>query len=301
MDRIFEYFIEKSESLIISEYLRRLGYSAHLVTRLKHTDGTVQVNGENAPVNHILVSGETLRIFIPEEKMTSIIPATPLPLHIIYEDEDIIVIDKPSKMPIHPSQRHHEDTLANALMHYFAGQNFIFRCLTRLDKDTSGLVLVAKNLLASSILSENMKSGDFIKKYTAICENTDNNLFDESNMQGTIEARISRREGSTIERIISNDGQEAITHYKVLEIKKEHALVQLYLETGRTHQIRVHMKHIGHPLVGDYIYNPANNELDRQALHCSNLSFTHPINGKFMTFESELPSDMYDLFYNEVI
>lgn len=290
MDRIFEYFINKNESKIISEYLRSIGYSAHLVTRLKHTDGTVQVNGQNAPVNHILKQGETLRIYIPEEDMTSNIPARPLPLDIIYEDEDIIIINKSANMPIHPSQRHHEDTLANALMHYYAGQQFIFRCLTRLDKDTSGLVLVAKNLLASSILSERMKDGDITKEYTAICENPFENIT------GTIDAAIARKEGSTIERIISDDGQEAITNYIVIDNKKEHALVRLCLQTGRTHQIRVHMKHIGHPLVGDYIYNPDNTKLNRQALHCSKLAFTHPISGKALEFTSNLPDDMANLY-----
>lgn len=290
MDRIFEYFINKNESKIISEYLRSIGYSAHLVTRLKHTDGTVQVNGQNAPVNHILKQGETLRIYIPEEDMTSNIPARPLPLDIIYEDEDIIIINKSANMPIHPSQRHHEDTLANALMHYYAGQKFIFRCLTRLDKDTSGLVLVAKNLLASSILSERMKDGDITKEYTAICENPFENIT------GTIDAAIARKEGSTIERIISDDGQKAITNYIVIDNKKEHALVRLCLQTGRTHQIRVHMKHIGHPLVGDYIYNPDNTKLNRQALHCSKLAFTHPISGKALEFTSNLPDDMANLY-----
>lgn len=290
MDRIFEYFINKNESKIISEYLRSIGYSAHLVTRLKHTDGTVQVNGQNAPVNHILKQGETLRIYIPEEAMTSNIPARPLPLDIIYEDEDIIIINKSANMPIHPSQRHHEDTLANALMHYYAGQQFIFRCLTRLDKDTSGLVLVAKNLLASSILSERMKDGDITKEYTAICENPFENIT------GTIDAAIARKEGSTIERIISDDGQKAITNYIVIDNKKEHALVRLCLQTGRTHQIRVHMKHIGHPLVGDYIYNPDNTKLNRQALHCSKLAFTHPISGKALEFTSNLPDDMANLY-----
>jgi len=290
MDRIFEYFINKNESRIISEYLRSIGYSAHLVTRLKHTDGTVQVNGQNAPVNHILKQGETLRIYIPEEDMTSNIPARPLPLDIIYEDEDIIIINKSANMPIHPSQRHHEDTLANALMHYYAGQQFIFRCLTRLDKDTSGLVLVAKNLLASSILSERMKDGDITKEYTAICENPFENIT------GTIDAAIARKEGSTIERIISDDGQKAITNYIVIDNKKEHALVRLCLQTGRTHQIRVHMKHIGHPLVGDYIYNPDNTKLNRQALHCSKLAFTHPISGKALEFTSNPPDDMANLY-----
>lgn len=290
MDRIFEYFINKNESKIISEYLRSIGYSAHLVTRLKHTDGTVQVNGQNAPVNHILKQGETLRIYIPEEDMTSNIPARPLPLDIIYEDEDIIIINKSANMPIHPSQRHHEDTLANALMHYYAGQQFIFRCLTRLDKDTSGLVLVAKNLLASSILSERMRDGDITKEYTAICENPFENIT------GTIDAAIARKEGSTIERIISDDGQKAITNYIVIDNKKKHALVRLCLQTGRTHQIRVHMKHIGHPLVGDYIYNPDNTKLNRQALHCSKLAFTHPISGKALEFTSNLPDDMANLY-----
>lgn len=290
MDRIFEYFINKNESKIISEYLRSIGYSAHLVTRLKHTDGTVQVNAQNAPVNHILKEGETLRIYIPEEDMTSNIPARPLPLDIIYEDEDIIIINKSANMPIHPSQRHHEDTLANALMHYYAGQKFIFRCLTRLDKDTSGLVLVAKNLLASSILSERMKDGDITKEYTAICENPFESIT------GTVDAAIARKEGSTIERIISDDGQEAITNYIVIDNKKEHALVRLCLQTGRTHQIRVHMKHIGHPLVGDYIYNPDNTKLNRQALHCSKLAFTHPISGKALEFTSNLPDDMANLY-----
>ena len=135
-----------------------------------------------------------------------------------------------------------------------------------------------------------MKDGDITKEYTAICENPFENIT------GTIDAAIARKEGSTIERIISDDGQKAITNYIVIDNKKEHALVRLCLQTGRTHQIRVHMKHIGHPLVGDYIYNPDNTKLNRQALHCSKLAFTHPISGKALEFTSNLPDDMANLY-----
>lgn len=295
MDRNFEYTIQyddiTGDRFRILDYLKNLRYSAHLLTKLKHIDGSVKINGTSAPLNHVLSPNDILIVNIPEESSDSCIPPTNLPIDIIYEDEDILVVNKSASMPIHPSQRHHEDTLANALMHYYRNENFVFRCLTRLDKDTSGLVLIAKNILASSILSEDMVEGKIIKEYTALCEG------ELGQASGTISAKIARKEGSTIERIVDESGQEAVTHYELIQNLRGHALVKLRLETGRTHQIRVHMKHIGHPLVGDYIYNPDNQLMNRQALHCSALSFTHPITSEILALEAPTPNDINKIIH----
>lgn len=296
MDRNFEYTIQYEDvsdgNIRIIDYLKKRRYSAHLLTRLKHIEGTVTINDITVPLNRILETGDILKVHIPEETSDSIIPPVDLPIDIVYEDEDIIVINKSYSMPIHPSQRHHEDTLANALMHYYSGKNFVYRCLTRLDKDTSGLVLVAKNILSSSILSEDMVNGNIIKEYTALCEGE----FDTP--KGTISARIARKEGSSIERIIDESGQESVTHYELIQNINGLSLVKLRLETGRTHQIRVHMKHIGHPLVGDYIYNPDNQLMNRQALHCSALSFTHPITSEILALEAPMPNDINKIIHD---
>ena len=212
-----------------------------------------------------------------------------LPLDIVYEDDDLIVINKPAGMPIHPSLNNYRNSLANALMYYYTKQNkpFIFRCTNRLDRDTSGLTVIAKHLVSSSILSQMAVRHEITREYLAIVRGP------VTPSQGTINAPIGRAGTSLIERKIDPEhGENAVTHYRVITEKNGHSLVSLILETGRTHQIRVHMKYIGHPLIGDYLYNPDMEFISRQALHSHRLSFRHPITGKTMEFEAPLPEDM---------
>ena len=255
-------------------------------------EGHVYVGEEQVKANYIVRPGDVIRFVMPYRRRGHEIIAQDIPLDIVYEDEDIMVINKPANMPIHPSLNHYENTLGNALAFYFEekGTPFVFRCINRLDKNTTGLTLIAKNRVAGGILSASLadkKSSGLFREYLAICRGS------VLPSEGKITAPISRVDGSTIERKVDfENGEEAITNYKVINEKNGYSLVSLILETGRTHQIRVHMKHLGYPLIGDYLYNPDMEKMSRQALHSYKLSFIHPISKEQLEFTAPLPADM---------
>lgn len=293
MNRTLTYTItEKHHDMPLKVYLKTKGYSSQNLIELKKIPEQVQVNDTPVYMNYRLRTGDVLTIHIIETTSSEKITPVKLPLDIIYEDEDLLVVNKPWGMPIHPSMNNYDNSLANALAYYFATQNtpFIFRCINRLDRDTSGLTLIAKHMVSAGMLSAmvaNKKNGGITREYLAIVQGTPNPP------QGTINAPIARKEGSILERTVDfTHGEDAVTHYRVLEEKNGHSLISLILETGRTHQIRVHMKHIGYPLIGDYLYNPHMEYIARQALHSHRLSFTHPITGEAMEFVAPLPEDM---------
>ncbi len=290
MNRIITYTIKNTEnSLRVEQFLRRHGYSYQNLTQLKKMPESILINGTWSYMKTLLTEGDTLTIHIQENQSSPNIPPVELPLDIVYEDDDLIVINKPAGMPIHPSLNNYRNSLANALMYYYTRQNkpFIFRCTNRLDRDTSGLTVIAKHLVSSSILSQMAVRHEVTREYLAIVRGQ------VTPSQGTINAPIGRAGTSLIERKIDHEhGEDAVTHYRVINEKNGHSLVSLILETGRTHQIRVHMKYIGHPLIGDYLYNPDMEFISRQALHSHRLSFRHPITGKTMEFEAPLPEDM---------
>lgn len=290
MERIITYHIDStSAGLRIEQYLRRRGYSYQNLTQLKKMHESILLNGVWSYMRTPMEGGDILTVHIQEPESSPNIPPAALPLDIVYEDEDIIVVNKPAGMPVHPSLNNYENSLANALMYYYQeqGKPFIFRCTNRLDRDTSGLTVVAKHMVSSSILSGMGVRHEITREYLAIVRGV------LSPPEGTIDAPIGRTGSSLIERKIDFEkGEHAVTHYHVVEEKNGHSLVSLILETGRTHQIRVHMKYIGHPLVGDYLYNPDMEYIDRQALHSHRLSFTHPITGEKMEFTAPLPADM---------
>ncbi len=252
------------------------------------------LNGVPVLLRTPLYTGDLLCLKIVEGERSDII-ATPMDLDIVYEDEDILVINKPAELPVHPSIQHYEDTLANGLMHYYkdADSPFVFRCINRLDRDTSGLTVIAKNPYSGAILQHQVKKRQLHRTYIAIVEGA-------LDATGTIDAPIGRREDSVILRTIDIEhGKPAITHYTCLEQKNGFSLISITLETGRTHQIRVHMASIGHPLPGDFLYNPDNRKISRQALHSQRLSFVHPVTGTKMEFAAPMPPDMHMLFYGE--
>lgn len=290
MNRTLTYRIQENESSIkIEHYLRQKGYSRQLLVNLKQDIGSVLVNDQPRYMNERLSEGDNLTIHIHETEISEKIDPIVLPLDILYEDEDILVVNKPAGMPIHPSIHNYHNTLANALAYYYEQQNkpFVFRCTNRLDRDTSGVTIIAKHLLSSGILASKVMNHEVHREYLAIVRGCD--LPDS----GTIHAPLGRKPGSIIERTIDYEhGAEAITHYKVLKTENGHSLVSLNLETGRTHQIRIHMKYLGFPLVGDYLYNPDMEYIKRQALHSYKMSFHHPITGEYMEFTAPMPEDM---------
>ena len=290
MNRVIDYIIDEAgDGLRIEQYLRRKGYSGQNLAEIKRMPKSVLVNGEHYYMKQKLNTGDHLSIHICETKCSEKIPPVQIPLDIVYEDEDIIVINKPAGMPIHPSLNNYTNSMANALAWYYQeqGKPFIFRCCNRLDRDTSGLTVVAKHLVSGNILSDMVRRRDIHREYLAIVRG---HVSPEA---GTINAPLARKPGTIIERTVDwEQGETAITHYRLIEERNGHSLVSLRLETGRTHQIRIHMKYLGYPLIGDYLYNPDMEYIGRQALHSHRLSFTHPITGEPMEFTAPLPKDM---------
>ena len=290
MNRNIDYIIdEDSAGLRVEQFLRRKRYSGQNLSEIKRMPKSILVNGVHYYMRQELSNGDHLQVRICETKNSEKIPPTNLPLDIIYEDEDILVLNKPAGIPIHPSLNNYTNSMANALAYYFQSQGkpFIFRCCNRLDRDTSGLTIVSKHLVSGSILSDMTKYREVHREYLAIARGS------VTPSEGTIQAPLGRKEGTIIERTVDwEHGEDAVTHYKVVKEANGHSLVSLRLETGRTHQIRIHMKYLGYPLIGDYLYNPDMEYMTRQALHSHHMEFTHPITGEHMSFTAPLPEDM---------
>jgi len=289
MKRIFNYTIPKEfEGASLLLFLKEKQYSSQIITHLKRTENGILLNGVWGRVRDILHENDILTITLIENESSENIVPTNLPLDIVYEDEDLMVINKAADVPIHPSQGNYNNTLANAVAYYYAQKNepFTYRCINRLDRDTTGLLILAKHMYSASLLSGMVQNREIHREYLAIATG----LVPKN---GVIEAPIGRVDGSTIERQVDDvKGDYACTHYTRLDYKNGYSLVSLKLATGRTHQIRVHMKHIGHPLPGDFLYNPDYSVIKRQALHSHRLQFVHPITGENMEFVAELPEDM---------
>ena len=294
MERIFEYQISSAEEgRKLGDFLREKGYSRQLLRQLKETENGLLRNGQPTFMTIALKNGDRIRVRLLEkaEGSEAIMPA-PLPFEIVYEDEDLLVINKPADMPIHPSFQNHGNTLADALTWHYQqqGKEFVYRCINRLDRDTTGLLIVARHQLSASILSDMVRKREIHREYLAIVEGIPPE-------KGTISAPIGRKEGSAILREVNFEtGEPARTHFTRLETRNGLSLVSLKLETGRTHQIRVHMGYIGCPLIGDYLYYPECSRISRQALHSHRLSFLHPITGKALSFTAPLPEDMERAF-----
>lgn len=290
MNRNIDYIIdEDSAGLRVEQFLRRKRYSGQNLSEIKRMPKSILVNGVHYYMRQELSTGDHLQVRICETQNSEKIPPTKLPLDIIYEDEDLLVLNKPAGMPIHPSLNNYTNSIANALAYYFQSQGkpFIFRCCNRLDRDTSGLTIVSKHLVSGSILSDMTKYREVHREYLAIARGS------VTPSEGTIQAPLGRKEGTIIERTVDwEHGEDAVTHYKVVKEANGHSLVSLRLETGRTHQIRIHMKYLGYPLIGDYLYNPDMEYMTRQALHSHHMEFTHPITGEHMSFTAPLPEDM---------
>lgn len=287
----FEYEIEQGGQTI-DTFLRKKGYSRRLIIALKNTDNGILVDGEKRFTNYSLSPGEKLVVTLPPEEDTEHMEAVELPFDVIYEDDHIIAVNKPADMPIHPSINNYGNTLANAAAWYFKekGIPFTFRCVNRLDRDTTGLVLLAKHALSGCILSEMVKTRILKREYLCICEG----IIEKA---GTVNLPIGRLPGSAVMRCIDQEqGDKAITHYIPVAWERDRTLLRIQLETGRTHQIRVHMGALGHPLPGDYLYNPDYTYIDRQPLHSESLTFPHPVTGEMLHLMAPVPEDMRRLF-----
>ncbi|MGP1598869.1 RluA family pseudouridine synthase [Peptoanaerobacter stomatis] len=252
---------------------------------IKNGEGRLTVNGKERPKNGQLKKGDIIKIIFEDE--SSDYKTQYKDIKILYEDEDLLIVDKPAFMVVHPTKSHLEDTLLNYIQGIFESKNIKskVRFVSRLDRDTSGIITVAKNSFSHYALSQGFVSDKIKKYYTAVVKNS---MKDE---KGTIKLKIAKADDDT-RRIISQNGQDAVTHYQVLKNEKNFAIVKLLLETGRTHQIRVHLSAIGNNIIGDELYGEKSELISRQALHCSRLELVSPRNMKEIVVESKLPDDI---------
>ncbi|WP_086347445.1 RluA family pseudouridine synthase [Candidatus Enterococcus clewellii] len=286
MDQI--NFTVKEETGRIDKVLsEQLSYSRSQV-QIWLKEQQVTVNGEIVRSNYKVKSGDQIEIKIPEPEEL-VIEAENIPLTIVYEDQDVAVIDKPQGMVVHPAAGHSNGTLVNALMYHIkdlSSINGVIRpgIVHRIDKDTSGLLMIAKNDKAHKSLAEQLKEKTSIRKYLALVHG------EIGHDKGEINAPIGRSKVDRKMQAVIENGKPAVTHFEVIERFKDYTLIELQLETGRTHQIRVHMKYIGHPVAGDPLYGPRRTlEGNGQFLHAKTLGFVHPSTGEYMEFESPLP------------
>ncbi|MBD5081341.1 MAG: RluA family pseudouridine synthase [Ruminococcaceae bacterium] len=275
--RTLKYTADKSfEGKKASSLLTHIGCSREIIKMLKN--GGLLINGSPAFTVQLLKENDVVELVFPDE-VSSAVPKEIDGVEIVYSDEDIAVVNKPPDLPIHQSVGHYDDTLANHFAAVFP--NCAFRAVTRLDRNTSGLCVVALNKLSAAIMCQNRPQ----KLYYAICQGL-------TPPAGSINAPIARECESMIKRVVRSDGQEAVTDYKTLKSFDNKSLLEISLRTGRTHQIRVHLAYIGHPLLGDDLYGGDRGEIGRHALHCGYIKLAHPITKKVMEFERGVPEDM---------
>lgn len=288
------YTIKKEDNFENLKELIKIQFqiSDRLFLKLKKNN-KIYLNNSNTCLWKPLEINDLVEIFIDFEEDNSNIPSTKMNLDIIYEDDAFLIVNKPAGIPVHPSMQHYSDSLSSGVKYYFDTLSLHkkIRPVNRIDRNTSGIVIFAKNEYIQEYLVREMKNKEFHKEYIAICDG----IFKEK--QGTINLPISRKEGSIIERCIDEKGAPSITHYLVLNesVDEDYSAVQCTLETGRTHQIRVHMLAIAHPLLGDTLYGKESNLINRQALHSYKVSFIHPITKKRVTYIAPLPYDIQKL------
>ncbi|BAM47912.1 RluA family pseudouridine synthase [Amphibacillus xylanus] len=276
---------EAENQMILRDFLReKIGLSRAMVKTLKFDGGQILVNDELVTVRKVLTAGDQVRLVFPKEIRSPSLTPVKLKLDIIYEDDFIIILNKDANIAVIPSLGNQEPAIANGLIYHYDQQNvdYTVHIVTRLDRDTSGLMLVAKQDYCHSLLHQK----PIERHYMALVHGK---LMNHS---GTINAPIGRKSESIIERMVTPEGKQAITHYQLIRAYDDYSLVAVQLETGRTHQIRVHFAHIGHPLAGDQLYGGSVDLVKRQALHCTKLSFNHPITNERLQFESNWPEDL---------
>lgn len=289
------YQIDKDEHYdnVLHVLKEQFFLSDRLITKLKKAN-KIYLNSLPTYTKKSVTVGDTVSVLIDFEEDNSNIVASNIPLNIIYEDDYLLVLNKPANIAIHPSILHFYNSLSNGVKFYFdkLGLKKKIRIVNRLDRNTSGIVILAKNEYIQECLIKQMKTNEFKKEYLAIAKGI---LESKS---GTLNFPIARKEGSIIERTVSSDGDSAITHYDVVKEFNNLSLVHIVLETGRTHQIRVHFSHIGHPILGDTLYGSPSELINRQALHSYKLTFIHPVTKKVVSLEAPLPNDIKNIINN---
>lgn len=280
---------KEHDGMMLRDYLSEvIELSGRLMKRAK--SGKIMINAEEKTVRYIVKAGDELTIQLAEKRSDKM-EAEAVPFDILYEDDDVLVVDKAAGIATIPSRNQPSHTLANGILYYYQQRKIAatIHVVTRLDTDTSGIALIAKHPYSHSLFARLQKQQGINRVYQAIVHG------DVIGKETTINAPIGRKQGSIIERAVVPNGQKAITHYEIVSKQNTSTLLRVKLETGRTHQIRVHFSYIGHPLVGDDLYGGKQEKIKRQALHCAEISFLHPFTQRFCHFSSELPSDMEKL------
>ena len=273
---------EKHDNMQAKRYLKQVhGLSMRLITRLKNTPDGILMDGKLLRAVDFVKAGAVITVNLPGEQSEYIEPIEGK-LEILYEDSFILAVNKPPFMPVHPVKQHQTDTLANIVVYYAhkRGESYVFRAHNRLDRDTSGIVLIAKDKFTINKLKNTVK-----KTYTAL-------VHGKIDHGGTIAKPIGLLDDSKMVRHVLSEGTPAITHYAPIAFNEQATLLKLQLETGKTHQIRCHMSSMGHPLVGDDLYGGKRDFINRQALHCGTVEFTHPVTSEIITVTAPLPNDI---------
>lgn len=280
---------QQEVGMVLRDYLRtKKQISNRLLTDIKFSGGMILCNGQEVTVRYKVQVGDEVTIIFPKETRSESLQSTEMPLNILYEDDVLLIVNKPAGIPTIPSRFHPDYSLANGILYYYEKKKIqsTIHIVNRLDRDTSGVVIVAKHRFIHSLLSIEQKQNRLKRTYEALVSGV------VREQKGTIDLPIGRKEGSIIERAIDENGQQAITHFEVLRSFQSFTHLRLTLETGRTHQIRVHMQAYGHPLLGDELYGGEKIEINRQALHSKEAIFIHPLTGETLTIVAPLAEDM---------
>lgn len=285
LDNCLNYTIQENDKSVKEILLDELNFSRRLTVKLEENN-KIYLNGKPTRLKKRVYIDDVITVYFEDEKEDEYDPVD-IPINILYEDDSMLIVNKPPFMVVHPTKSHFNDTLANGVRFYYESKNIKskIRLVNRLDMNTSGIVIIAKNSFIHNELSKQMKENIVEKYYYAIVEGT---IIQD---KGTINAPIARLNPDDIMRTVDASGKECITHYEVVDRFNDMTLLRLKLETGRTHQIRVHLKHIRHPIIGDSLYNRESSLINRQALHCSEMSFIHPITKEPIKIVAELPED----------
>ena len=287
---VFEITRAKDAVILRSFLKETLGLSARTVTALKAKKDGILLNGKPVTVRAQLSLGDTLSLALEDDCSNEHLLPRPLPLSLLYEDEHITLVNKTGDMPTHPSQGHFEDTLANALAYRYRDVPYVFRAITRLDRETSGVVLTARTAADAHTLSTLMQAGEFEKSYFALVRGT-------TPPSGEIDAPIRRKKDAVLLREIHPEGAHAITRFTRLSTQGGYSLLAVFPKTGRTHQIRLHLASIGHPICGDFLYGEEDASFPRTLLHAARLSFPHPRGRERMSFFADLPADFREALF----
>ena len=291
MEHVYLKYTSEKDTTIKDILVNKLNISSRLLRKLK-LNHRIFCNEKEVWINDLVLANDVVSVDITFEEVNDKIESEKGKLNILYEDTCLLIINKTGNMVVHPTCIHRSGTLANFVKYYLEekGENITTRFVNRLDRETSGVIVFAKNEYTQECLSRQMKMGEFEKEYIAVVNGY---IADD---RGAIDLPIKREEGSIMTRTVSPYGENAVTHFEVLDRKNDMSVVKLRLETGRTHQIRVHMKAIGHSIVGDGLYSDIKTDkIDRQALHAKMVRFIHPITGEVIQVEAPIPEDMLSI------